>query len=179
MNKDNKEEQGFKQESGNIQVNGTETVSFGNMNVEDEKFNEIQKEIIDYFDNDYIQFSARYSQRYPQVFQNAKVTTIVTVEKVLKSTDDEYEVLAKENTITGSDSIADINKTKDEQLLLISGKQLNKRLAAGDYIYVYGRYEGVENREIDGTTHILSKIKANSVIDVKYSKIDGDRKSVV
>ena len=114
MNKDNKEEQGFKQESGNIQVNGTETVSFGNMNVEDEKFNEIQKEIIDYFDNDYIQFSARYSQRYPQVFQNAKVTTIVTVEKVLKSTDDEYEVLAKENTITGSDSIADINKTKDE-----------------------------------------------------------------
>lgn len=46
-----------------------------------------------------------------------------------------------------------------------------------EFVYSTGRYEGVENREIDGTTHILSKIKANSVIDVKYSKIDGIIKS--
>lgn len=152
-------------------------VSFGNMNADDDNYTKIKQEIIDYFDNDYINFSVRYAQRYPQVFQDAKVMTIVTVEKVLKSTNEEYEVLAKENTITGNNSQIEPNKTEDEQLLLISGGQLNKRLLANDFIYVYGRYKGVESREIDGKTYMVSKIQAYSVLEVKYSKIEGVLKS--
>lgn len=172
-----KDETGFEQASANMQANGTQNLSFGNMNSDDENYTKIQQEIIDYFDNDYINFSVRYAQRYPNVFKDAKVTTIVTVEKVLKSTDEEYEVLAKENTITGNDTMSDINATKDEQLLLISGKQLEKRLAADDYIYVYGRYKGVESREIDGKSYMVSKIQANTIEEVKYSKVDGILKS--
>ena len=173
----NKEEKGFEQASANIQANGAQFLSFNNMNSDDDNFTEIQQEIIDYFDNDYMLFSVRNAQRYPKVFEDAKVTTVVTIEKVLNSTDKEYEVLAKEHTITMNDTGEFYGETKDEQLLLISGNQLNKRLVAGDQVYVYGRYKGVQSIEVDGISHMVSKIQANSVLEAKYSMITGIFKS--
>lgn len=165
---DNKPNTEVKQTSTNVYLGN---VSFSSMNMDDEKYTKIKQEIIDYFDNDYINFSVSYAQRYPQVFQNAKVTTLVTVEKVLKSTDEEFEVLAKENHIVGNTSSFDTSENNDEHLLIISGKQSNKRLLANDFIYVYGRFTGVESREIDGKTYMVSNIHANSTFEVKYNGI--------
>ncbi len=168
VNKDNKEEQGFKQESGNIQANGTETVSFRNMKVEDEKFNEIQKEILNYFDNDYLDFYFKNAQQYPQVFKGAKVTTTVAVVKVLKSTNEEFEVLGIDCGKTGYNYYKDVNleDIPVEQLLIIKGNQLNERLVTGDTFVFFGRYEDVENRDIDGKSYMVSNLKATNI--VKY-----------
>lgn len=89
------------QTSANIQTNGVNKVSFNSMNADDEKLNEIQKEIINYFDNDYI-FADTYDiQMYPQVFKNAKIYTAGGIVKILKSEDDEFEVLVF-NDISGN-----------------------------------------------------------------------------
>lgn len=89
------------QTSANIQTNGANKVSFNSMNADDEKLNEIQKEIINYFDNDYI-FADTYNiQMYPQVFKNAKICTSGGIVKILKSEDDEFEVLVF-NDISGN-----------------------------------------------------------------------------
>ena len=153
--------------SSNIQVNGTDNISFENINSDDNNLTEIQRDIISYFDNDYFWFFSKYAQKYPQIFQNAKVMTSAAVVKVLKSTNDEFEVLAVDCGLTAYNYYAnsDIEDIPVEQLLVISGKQLNERLAIGDIFFLYGRYKDVDdNKEIDGKTYCVSMIEANNIV---------------
>lgn len=166
-----KEEQGFKQESGNIAVNGTETVSFRNMNVEDEKFNEIQREILNYFDNDYMWFLSEEAQKYPQVFQGAKVETLAVVVKVLKSTNDEFEILALDCDYRGymGYGAPDIEGIDVNQLRIIKGKQMNERFVNGDKFVFYGKYEDIESRDIDGKNYVIPKLEATNIVKYEYA----------
>ena len=152
--------------SGNIQANGTGSISFENINSDDENLTEIQRDIISYFDNDYFWFFSKYAQKYPQIFQNSKVKTSAAVVKVLKSTNDEFEVLAVDCGESAYNYYADydIKDIPVEQLLVISGKQLNERLTTGDIFFLYGRYKDVENKEIDKKTYMVSKIEANNIV---------------
>ena len=170
-------EDGFEQESANIYANGTDNVSFANMNSDDENLTDIQKEIVGYFDNNYLQFFSETAQKYPQVFKNAKVKTTAAVLKVLESSDDKFEVLAVDCGPEGYNYFMDYNtgKMQDikdipvEKLLVVSGKQINERLVTGDTFYIYGRYQDVENREIDGTTYMVSLISTNNIVKVEDS----------
>ncbi len=170
IEKSNSEEvNGFKQTTANV--------SFANMNIDDENLDEVQKDIINYFDDNYFEFSSKDAQKYPQVFQGAKVCIPVAVIKVLKSTNDEFEVLAVDCGITMYNYYED-TKIEDipvERLLVISGKQLNERLSKNDMLYVLGRYIDVENKEIDGKTYMVSKIQANNVVKIEqnYENVGG------
>ena len=70
-------------------------ISFSNMESDNEQYEDIQREILKYFDNDYFYFETIEDfHRYPQIFKGAKVCSQETyVEKVLKSTDDVCELL--------------------------------------------------------------------------------------
>ena len=170
-------EEGFKQTSANVYANGADNVSFASMNSDDENLTDIQREIVGYFDNNYLQFFSETAQKYPQIFKNAKVKTTAAVLKVLESSDDKFEVLAVDCGPEGYNYFMDYNTGKMtdikdipvERLLIISGKQMNERLVTGDTFYIYGRYQDVENREIDGTTYMVSLIDTNNIVKVEDS----------
>ena len=94
----------FKSSSANASANGTSSISFANLKADDKSFDKTQKSIIDYFDNNYFEFGPVLAQQYPQIFKGAKVKTNAVILKVLKSTDDEFQVVA----IQGGSLSADI-----------------------------------------------------------------------
>ena len=165
-NKTNNNDNGFKEASANIETNTKESISFDNMSASDENLTDIQKDVINYFDNDYFWFSAKEAQMYPQVFQNANVVTSVAVVKVLESTNDEFKILGVDcgQSMYNYYENSELEDIPTEQLLVISGKQLNQRLITGEVLVVYGRYENVQNTEIDGKTYMVSNVTANNVV---------------
>ena len=100
-NQNNSETQseGFVQNGSN--GNQIMNISFSNMKSESEKLNltEEQEIVLDYFDNDYFFDISDYSyedlQRYPNIFENSKISTRVGIIKVIKSTDNEFEALVQ------------------------------------------------------------------------------------
>lgn len=155
--------------TSNIQANGVSNVSFKNMNADDDNLDDNQKAILDYFDNDYFElyYDINNIQKYPQIFNNAKVSTIGGVVKVLKSTEDEFEVLMFDDGSgyyygpypTGEHTLTESNSG----LYILKGEQLNERLIEKDFIQIRGRYVGIETREIDGKTYTIPVINAITV----------------
>lgn len=94
----------FNSSSANASANGTSSISFATLKADDKNFDKIQRTLIDYFDNNYFEFGIALSQQYPQIFKGAKVKTNAVIIKVLKSTDDEFQVVA----VQGGSLAADV-----------------------------------------------------------------------
>lgn len=159
--------------SSNIQAGHISNISFGNYNSNDENFNETQKNIIAYFNNNYMHFSSRDSQKYPQMYKGAKVCTYVRVVKVLKSTDEEYEVVAADLSQDGWKAFyTSVDEIPTGNIICIKGKQLDERLLGGEKIYVYGTYIDTENKEIDGKSYMVSNMMADFIQGFHYDSSD-------
>ena len=177
---ENQKENAVVQDSANMQANGMQSLSFSNMNADDENLTEQQRAVINYFDNDYLYlyYDIENLQKYPQIFENAKVYTIGGVVKVLESTDEEFEVLMFDDCDgyyygdypTGEYTLTD----SSDRLYILKGEQLNDRLVERDFIQIYGRYVGVETREINGNTYTIPVISAMNVSDYGEDKFDAD-----
>lgn len=165
VDKTNNNENGFKEASANIETNTKESISFDNMSASDENLTDIQKDVISYFDNDYFSFTAREAQLYPQVFENANVSTMASVVKVLESTNEEFKVLAVDcGTGYNYYENTKIQDIPAEQLMVISGKQLNQRLLPSFMFEAYGKYKGIKNIEVDGVNLLVSEIEATNIV---------------
>lgn len=163
----------IKETSSNIQAGYVDNISFGNYNSSDKNFSETQKRIIDYYNNNYMQFSSSISQKYPQMFKGAKVCTYVRVVKVLNSTDSEFEIIAADLSTDGWKAHYEtIDQIPNGNIMYIKGKQLNERLTGGEKIYVYGKYEDVESKEIDGKSYMVSKVIADFIQGFHYDKTE-------
>ena len=169
-----KDDKGFEQASANASANGTNSVSFKNMRADDEGLNEVQKDIINYFDNDYFSnFNVETSQRYPQIFEGAKITDTIAVLKIIKSDNDGFKILV--NQADGGEAMENpyaetpMNEIPETAMYIIEGKQLDERLIQGDIATIYGRYQNVSTVEIDGKTYTLPTI---SIIDIQPYKLD-------
>ncbi len=164
----------IEQASSNIQANGTDKVSFTNMNSDDENLSEDEQAILKYFDNDYFEFSVEFAQRYPQIFKDAKVEAgPAQVIKVINSTDEEYEAVVSINAYgLGITSMEEDPDIKD--FFVIRGKQLSSRIIAGDEVTIYGRYVNVENFEIDGKTYNLPVINVMNIIKPNWTNKEND-----
>lgn len=104
VNEDTNKNTEFNSSSANASANGTSSVSFATLKADGKNFDEVQKTLIDYFDNNYFEFGIALSQQYPQIFKGAKVKTNAVIIKVLKSTDDEFQVVA----VQGGSLAADV-----------------------------------------------------------------------
>ncbi len=159
--------------SSNIQAGHISNISFGNYNSDDENFDETQKNIIEYFNNNYMGFSAKDAQKYPQMFEGAKVCTYVRVVKVLNSTDEEFEVVAADLSQDGWRAYYDsVDQIPTGNIICIKGKQLNERLMGGEKINVYGTYINTENKEIDGKSYMVSNMTADFIQGFHYDSTD-------
>lgn len=153
----------IKQESANIQANGTEGVSFANMKADDNSYDNVQQEILKYFDNNYFRYYGNIGQKYPQIFNGAKIQTDAVVVKVIKSTDEEFEVLAVQGYSEAYPNLT-ISELPEKNLLILKGNQLTERLTKEDNITIYGRYNNIETRDIDGVSYTLPVVNAINVI---------------
>lgn len=136
------------------------SISFANMKIDNKKLklSDDQIAVLKYFDNDYFcPVFCDYDglQKFPDVYKGAQVnmgTTYIT--KVLKSTDEEYEVLCQ--MTGGSEEVIPLDNT----YFVVKGQQTSKRLTQGDAVIVYGRYESIDTYNIDGKSYTLPTIKA-------------------
>lgn len=166
-------EEGFEQASANVYSNGTDNVSFANMNSDDKNFNNTQQEILKYFDNNYFTYYSALAQKYPQIFKEAKVQLDCTVVKVLSSTNDEFSVVVTNYFMDQGAAISEnLDELNENSLLIIKGKQLSKRLVKGDWITVYGRYNDIVTDEIDGKSYTIPQVSAINIIPDGSQRFD-------
>lgn len=158
----------------------SESISFTGIKSNYKNYNDVEQEILNYFDDDYLPFYTQDLQKYPNVFKNAKVRTYAIVLKVLKSTDEEFEVLVANwgpNSLgieagTKDVDVDSIKSSFEKELLIVSGKQLDKRLIAGSNIDLSGKYVDMENRTIDGKDYVIPRIEAINIGDLSEGYVD-------
>lgn len=142
----------------NSQVGKLSEKSFNNMKSNNEKLEETQKEILEYYDNDYFEiYSTEALQKYPQVFKGAKLKiTPLVVKKIIKSTDEEYEVL-----VSGGYTM---EQSTEEIEYALKGTQLDERLIEGECIQVYGKYTDVNTYQVDGKSYTVPTITPINIV---------------
>lgn len=134
-----------------------EVISFSNMKVDTNKtsLTDEQKTILNYFDNDYFYINDYQDlQRYPNVYKGAQINFVATVKEVIKSNDEEFEVLAHFDSTRGYEKI----KEDEDKLFVLKGKQTNKRIIKGDNLEINGRYLNIDTYNIEGKEEILPTI---------------------
>lgn len=131
---------------------------------------EKQKIIAQYFDNDYIDITDYFENlaRYPSIFEGSQICFTGTIQKIIKSTDTDYEMLVwvgknearfyyrSANTFT----YETYKEQTKENLIIIKGSQSDARLLAGDDIVVYGRYDKINTQTIDGVSYTIPTANA-------------------
>ena len=130
--------------------------------------NDNQKIVAQYFDNDYIDITQyEFLARYPSIFENAQICFTGTIEKIIKSTDNEYEMLVwvgrneSRYYYRNADMGVPYDKYKEKtknNLIIIKGQQTDTRLMTGDDIVVYGRYTKIETTTIDGVSYTIPTV---------------------
>ena len=160
INKQNNQENSKSNEDVilNSQVGKLSEKSFNNMKSNNEKLEKTQKEILEYYDNDYFEiYSTEALQKYPQVFKGAKLKiTPLVVKKIIKSTDEEYEVL-----VSGGYTM---EKSTKEIEYALKGTQLDERLIEGECIQVYGKYTDVNTYQVDGKSYTVPTITPINIV---------------
>ena len=161
---DEKSKNEVKQASTNAYLGNT---SFSNMNSNSEELTDIQKEVVHYFDNNYFWFNSKLAQKYPQVYKGAKIVTAAAVVKVLKSDDTEFEAVLVDCGSAGYNYYEDskIEDIPETQLLVVKGKQMDKRLVKNTTMLLYGIYNDVESKKIDGKSYMVSNISVKEIIE--------------
>ena len=152
----NKEE-GKKETTSESKVFQDYNVGDGLLSVDDKDSNlsERQKTVLQYFDDNYLSIDDySYFKRYPDIFKQTKVSFEATVEKVLKSDDKEFEVLAQVMSRNSS----------NQAYVIIKGKQTERRLMEGECIKVQGRFINNEDMTIDGVSYNLPVIEYHNNI---------------
>ena len=157
----------------NSQVGKLSEKSFNNMKSNNEKLEETQKEILEYYDNDYFEiYSTEALQKYPQVFKGAKLKiTPLVVKKIIKSTDEEYEVL-----VSGGYTM---EQSTEEIEYALKGTQLDERLIEGECIQVYGKYTDVNTYQVDGKSYTVPTITPINIVRGDENRFNLDTISTV
>ena len=152
----NKEE-GKKETTSESKVFQDYNVGDGLLSVDDKNSNlsERQKIVLQYFDDNYLSIEDySYFKRYPDIFKQTKVSFEAAVEKVLKSNDKEFEVLAQ--VMSGASA--------SQSYVIIKGDQTERRLMEGECIKVQGRFINNEDMTIDGVSYNLPVIEYHNNI---------------
>lgn len=162
--------------------------SFANLKADDEKFNETEQILIDYFDDNYFyDCSISHFQEYPQIFKGSKFYTNVVIIKVLNSTDEEFEVVGTQGGGLSADiwngdiqiwdggyANQSIEEIGENGLFVIKGKQLEKRLRKGDVVKLYGRYNDNDNFDIDGKSYILPVVNSINLVQLSNTNAESN-----
>ena len=177
INKQNENKQGNSESNEDVilnsQVGKLSEKSFSNMKSNNEELADTQKEILEYYDNDYFEiYSTEALQKYPQVFKDAKLKiTPLVVKKIIKSTDEEYEVLVSSGYT--------MEQSTEEIEYALKGTQLDERLIEGECIQVYGKYTDVNTYQVDGKSYTVPTITPINIVRGDENRFNLDTISTV
>ena len=155
-----KESTGSQNENG-VEVDGA-VVSWGNLEIDNSKLTEDQKEVLKYFDSDYFMINNYDSfQKYPEIYRGTQVKFDAAVIDVLQTDDEKYEALVSMNAYidenTGEPVILD-----ETALLVVSGNHPDDgRIVKDDCLSFYGRFIDVQEYEIDGKKEYYPHVTVN------------------
>ncbi len=157
----------------NSQLGQLSEKSFNNMKSNNEELGEEEKEVLEYYDNDYFEiYSTEALQKYPQVFKGAKLKiTPLVVKKIIKSTDEEYEVL-----VSGGYTM---EQSTEEIEYALKGTQLEERLIEGECIQVYGKYTDINTYQVDGKSYTVPTITPINIVRGDENRFNFDTISKV
>ena len=149
---------GCEQTTNKIQPETDNTVensstSFANMKLHrsDLHLTDHQKAIINYFDTAYIPlFDCDDLKQHPTIYQGSQLTFQGAVASILKSDASEYEAL--------------LQVYSEKTRIYIRGKQEELPIQEGDWLTIYGRYEGIQDVFVDGAKHSLPMVSVNKCI---------------
>lgn len=153
-------------------------ISFSNMKSGNNNLNldETQYEVLKYFDNNYFYvYNCEDLQRYPKIYKGAQVRIDCWIEKIIKSTEDEFICMGVigpegEGLIEGT-----LEDYEEKDLFVVKSKQLDERLIVDDEIVVYGVYNDVSTYEIDGKSYTVPVIEAINLYNIsKEHRFDLD-----
>jgi hypothetical protein len=143
------------------------SISWHNLSKHTEGLTEREQTIVNYFDNDYIIVHDYASlTKYANIYKNANIRMApLAIAKILSSDKDTYEAIA-----IYSDSIEwfypspeanDFDFSLDGRSLVhIKGNQPSDGtlVAEHDLLTVYGQYQGMMQKEIDGKTYNIAEL---------------------
>ena len=169
-------------------------LSFTKVDNKNANLTEEQKNIVEYFDNDYLDATNyEFLQRYPQVFSGTQVFTSGKVEKIISSDNDNYEILfwigdskgkydywqsrGNENYNFKGGYEKYLSKNENN-FVVIKGKQSDTRLMQGDFISIRGRYENISDYTIDGKSYNVPVINAHRTLIGEYNSPEHDIESL-
>ena len=132
---------------------------------------EKQKLIIRYFSGDYMFVnSIEALQRYNDIFQDALIESYVKVAKVISYEGNAFELLVY--IVESSEEYYHGGYADVTRLMIIRGETQNGRFIVDDGLRIRGRFEGVQNVEVDGVSLYVPVIdihEGNLLIDESYS----------
>lgn len=119
------------------------------------ELNDTEKLLVQYFDTDY-EYLVEYNalQRYPQIYNNAQISFICKVKKIIETNNESYTALVQYGWYGSFDD-------GNTDYVVIKGTQGEARVIEGDYIRVYGKYTGVDSYTIDGTSYSVPTVLVN------------------
>jgi len=146
-------------------------VSWHNLSVDTEGLSEREKIIVDYFDNNYFLVDDYFSlSKYANIYENANIVLgPLVIAKILSSDKETYEAIAiysdiydwgKQDFILEEDF--DISIDGKNLVYLVGDQPSDGTLVAErEYLLVYGRYQGMIQKEVDGKTYNMAQISEN------------------
>lgn len=131
----------------NIKIDST------NANLTDE-----QRVVLNYFDSDYFYFpSYEFLRRYPMIFDGAQIYVWGSVKKIISLDADTVQMVL--GLYMYDDWYTDAG---ENDYLLLTGPVGSISYMEGDYLSVYGRCDGLEMIDIDGTSYTVPKVSMHS-----------------
>ena len=114
-----------------------------------------QKAVVGFFDRDYIIYDREFFERYENYFSGCKVTAFVRIKKIVGRDENTITFLAEE--IGANYAYNDTNACN----MYVTCPKLDVGIMEGDEISLYGVFQGMITKEIDGTTYNLANVVAN------------------
>lgn len=122
-----------------------------------------QKKVIQYFDSDYITISNyEFLRRYPNIFIGTQMKDWGCIYKVIQQDNDSYEALMgwgySDNACGNSDEYGNWLSGWDyykDKLVLLRGVTGDTWLIDNDFVYLEGRYTGIETVSVDGVSYTI------------------------
>lgn len=153
--------------SGDSTSNPTEDTSIGLKNIKIDNtsvdLTDEQRMVLEYFDDDYLTVpSYEFLRRYPNVFDGAQLRIWGTVAKVIALNSDTIEMVLWLDVGPAEYEYYWDYPQYEGNYILLNGKVGDISYMEGDTLLVYGRYDGIETVEIDGTSYTIPKINMQS-----------------
>ena len=154
--------------------------SWHNLDKDVEGLSERERIIVDFFYTDYIRLEYSSFTDHAKIYENANISTPLVIAKIISSDEETYEAIAilvdwddHYDFFSAIDSLKANNYSLEgRQLIHITGNQTDPygdHLSEHEILRMYGRYNGMIEKEIEGKTYDMFSMTVNQYVEYSPS----------